>query len=137
MSNEFLRFQKYGSPGSKHWVALCRDLAGVHVNGVVRRIEIEMPTARSWLRVRRLRVGCNRKIRLAGSHGKAIAFQVWSSRCKSLIQQSGLRERIKVSIRSADNFRLRLRGRYRSQCLNREGFIRRSHRLGIGTQTLG
>ncbi len=95
-----------------------------------------MPDAGSRLRFRGLWIGVDRKVRIGHLQVEAITFEIRRTARKPRVQQTSLRQRVKVSISTARRFQPLLRGGDRSQRLNRRSFIGGAQRFRIDTQTL-
>src|SRR5712692_8283664 len=104
---------------------------------VLRRIEIEMADARSWLRLGSLRIGIDDEVGIRRPDRIPVAFQVRCLADKPSIQKSSLSEGVKISIRAAGSLQLDLCRRDGAQRLDRETFIRSADGFRIDAQALG
>src|SRR2546425_13158037 len=96
------------------------------MDDVVRRIEIKMAGARSWLSLGSVRIGIDDEVGIRRLNRVPVTFQVRRLADKPSIQKSSLSEGVKISIRTVGSLQLQLCRRNGAQRLDREAFIRSS-----------
>jgi hypothetical protein len=123
--------------GSKRRIVLRRRARRVDMDDVLRRIEIEMADARSWLSLGSLRIGVDNEIGIRRLDRITVAFQVRRLADKPSIQKSSLSEGVKISIRAMDSPQLQLCCGNGAQRLDCEAFIRGADSFRIDAYAFG
>src|SRR5712671_4461034 len=105
------------------------------MNSVIGAIEIKMAAAGCWLGLGCLRIRVDCEIRVARRDGETVSSQVRRGAGKPRVQETGLCQRGKISVRSARGFQLHLGRRNRPQGLNSRSFVSRAYRLWQGLES--